>query len=92
MLQSVHPDTRLHSQTCESEERRATYTVQDREPCYIGPEDAKARGIKDGDLVRVFNDRGQLLAGAVISDNFPPALFVFKKGRGTVLQVRKLGP
>ena len=79
-LQSVHPDTRLHSQTCESEERRATYTVQDREPCYIGPEDARARGINDGDLVRVFNDRGQLLAGAVISDNFPPGIIRIQEG------------
>ena len=79
-LQSVHPDTRLHSQTCESEERRATYTVQGREPCYMGPEDAKARGIKDGDIVRVFNDRGQLLAGAVISDNFPPGIIRIQEG------------
>ncbi len=79
-LQSVHPDTRLHSQTCESEERRAVYTVQDREPCYMGPEDAAARGIKDGDLVRVFNDRGQLLAGAVVSDNFPPGIIRIQEG------------
>ena len=37
----------------------------------MGPDDARARGIKHGDLVRVFNDRGQLLAGAHVSDNFP---------------------
>ena len=79
-LQSVHPDTRLHSQTCESESRRAEYTVQGREPCYIGPQDAAARGIADGDLVRVYNDRGQLLAGAVISDNFPPGVIRIQEG------------
>ena len=79
-LQSVHPDTRLHSQTCESEERRAEYTVQGREPCYIGPQDAAARGIADGDLVRVYNDRGQLLAGAVISDNFPSGVIRIQEG------------
>ncbi|ELK3423898.1 trimethylamine-N-oxide reductase TorA, partial [Vibrio parahaemolyticus] len=62
-LQSCHPDKRLHSQMCESEEFRATYAVQGREPVYINPIDAKAKGIKDGDLVRVFNGRGQLLAG-----------------------------
>ncbi|EML7054190.1 trimethylamine-N-oxide reductase TorA, partial [Vibrio parahaemolyticus] len=61
-LQSCHPDKRLHSQMCESEEFRATYAVQGREPVYINPIDAKAKGIKDGDLVRVFNGRGQLLA------------------------------
>ncbi|GAL25661.1 trimethylamine-N-oxide reductase [Vibrio variabilis] len=30
-LQSCHPDKRLHSQMCESEEFRATYAVQGRE-------------------------------------------------------------
>ncbi|MEJ2762423.1 trimethylamine-N-oxide reductase TorA [Photobacterium sp. MCCC 1A19761] len=79
-LQSAHPDQRLHSQMCESEDYRATYTVQGREPVYIGPEDAKQRGIKDGDLVRVFNDRGQLLAGARISENFPPGVIRIHEG------------
>jgi len=79
-LQSVHPDKRLHSQMCESEEWRATYTVQGREPLFIGPEDADKRGIKDGDLVRVFNDRGQLLAGAVVSDNFPSGVIRLQEG------------
>lgn len=79
-LQSVHPDQRLHSQMCEADEYRATYTVQGREPVYISPSDAKARGIADGDLVRVFNDRGQLLAGARISDNFPPGVIRIHEG------------
>lgn len=79
-LQSVHPNTRLHSQTCESETRRAEYTVQGREPIYISPADAEKRGIKNGDLVRVYNDRGQLLAGAVISDNFPMNVVQIQEG------------
>jgi trimethylamine-N-oxide reductase (cytochrome c) len=79
-LQSVHPDKRLHSQLCESEELRATYAVQGREPIFISPQDARARGIRDGDLVRVFNDRGQLLAGAVISDDFPPGVVRIQEG------------
>ncbi|OED41978.1 trimethylamine N-oxide reductase I catalytic subunit [Endozoicomonas sp. (ex Bugula neritina AB1)] len=79
-LQSCHPDQRLHSQLCESEEYRATYTVQGREPLYISPEDAKARKINDGDLVRVFNDRGQLLAGARVSDRYPPGVIRIHEG------------
>lgn len=79
-LQSVHPDKRLHSQLCESEELRATYAVQGREPVFLSPEDAAARGIEDGDLVRVFNDRGQLLAGAVVSDDFPPGVVRIQEG------------
>ncbi len=34
----------------------------------IHPDDAAARGIADGDLVRVFNRRGELLAKARVSD------------------------
>ncbi|MBO2577118.1 trimethylamine-N-oxide reductase TorA [Shewanella algae] len=79
-LQSCHPDKRLHSQMCESKEYRETYTVQGREPVYINPEDARARGIKDGDLVRVFNGRGQLLAGAVVSGRFPKGVIRIHEG------------
>ena len=79
-LQSCHPDKRLHSQMCESKEYRETYTVNGREPIYISPVDAKARGIKDGDIVRVFNDRGQLLAGAVVSDRFPKGVVRIHEG------------
>jgi len=79
-LQSCHPDKRLHSQMCESEEFRSTYTVQGREPVYINPEDAKQKGIKNGDLVRVFNDRGQLLAGAVLSDSYARGVIRIEEG------------
>lgn len=79
-LQSCHPDKRLHSQMCESEAFRATYTVQGREPVYINPMDAKAKGIKAGDLVRVFNGRGQLLAGAVLSDSYPRGVIRIEEG------------
>ncbi|MCR9596404.1 trimethylamine-N-oxide reductase TorA [Vibrio alginolyticus] len=79
-LQSCHPDKRLHSQMCESEEFRATYAVQGREPVYINPADAKAKGIKDGDLVRVFNGRGQLLAGAVLTDSYPRGVIRIEEG------------
>ncbi|EJE8152377.1 trimethylamine-N-oxide reductase TorA [Vibrio alginolyticus] len=79
-LQSCHPDKRLHSQMCESEEFRSTYAVQGREPVYINPADAKAKGIKDGDLVRVFNGRGQLLAGAVLTDSYPRGVIRIEEG------------
>jgi trimethylamine-N-oxide reductase (cytochrome c) len=79
-LQSVHPDKRLHSQLCESEPLRETYAIAGREPVFIGPEDAAARGIQHGDLVRVFNDRGQLLAGAHVSDNFPRGVVRIQEG------------
>lgn len=79
-LQSCHPNKRLHSQMCDSTEFRETYTVKGREPIYINPEDAKKKGIVDGDLVRVYNDRGQLIAGAVLSTKFPPGVVRIYEG------------
>ena len=37
-------------------------------PVRIHPSDTAARGIASGDIVRLFNDRGARLAGAVVSD------------------------
>ncbi|WP_272939955.1 molybdopterin dinucleotide binding domain-containing protein, partial [Aeromonas veronii] len=79
-LQSCHPDKRLHSQLCSSDNYRATYTVQGREPVYMNPQDAKSRGLKDGDLVRVFNGRGQVLAGLVVSDDYAPGVVRIQEG------------
>ncbi|VTR35514.1 Trimethylamine-N-oxide reductase 2 precursor [Serratia fonticola] len=43
--------------------------VADREAILIHPEDAKSRNITNGDLVRAFNDRGQILVGAIVSED-----------------------
>ncbi|WP_395755986.1 trimethylamine-N-oxide reductase TorA [Edwardsiella ictaluri] len=79
-LQSVHPDFRLHSQLCESPTLRAHYSVGGREPVFISPQDAEARGIRNGDIVRVFNERGQVLAGAVLSDRYVPGVIRIHEG------------
>lgn len=34
----------------------------------IHPNDAKARGLKTGDVARVYNDRGEILAGVLVSE------------------------
>ncbi|MCB5195186.1 trimethylamine-N-oxide reductase TorA [Deefgea salmonis] len=79
-MQSVHPDKRLHSQMCDSEPMRATYAIQGREPLFMSPEDARQRGIKHGDLVRVFNDRGQALVGAHVSNDYPKGVVRLQEG------------
>jgi biotin/methionine sulfoxide reductase len=61
------PSTRLHSQLDGGSTSQAG-KVAGREAIRIHPLDAAARGIADGDVVRVFNDLGACLAGAVISD------------------------
>jgi biotin/methionine sulfoxide reductase len=65
-LVANQPATRLHSQL----DMGATSSgskVAGREPVRVHPVDAGARGIRTGDVVRVFNDRGSCLAGAVVS-------------------------
>ncbi len=61
------PATRLHSQLDFGAVSQAA-KVRGREPVRINPQDAAARGIRDGDIVRLFNGRGACLAGAVVSD------------------------
>ncbi|WP_298782861.1 molybdopterin guanine dinucleotide-containing S/N-oxide reductase [uncultured Campylobacter sp.] len=67
-LLSIHPYDRLHSQQSNTSNRKR-YAVADREPVLINTEDAKELGIKQGDLVRVFNARGEILAGANVSSD-----------------------
>ncbi|MFC1875592.1 molybdopterin-dependent oxidoreductase, partial [Chloroflexota bacterium] len=51
-------------------------------PVWISPEDADARGIKDGDIVRVFNERGGILAGAVVNERIIPGALRCEKAGG----------
>lgn len=66
-LISPHPKYRLHSQL-NNTWIRTLEEVNGREPIWMNSNDAKKRGIKNGDVVRIFNDRGQILGGAVVTD------------------------
>jgi biotin/methionine sulfoxide reductase len=66
-LVSDQPHNKLHSQLDFSALSLAD-KVQGREPVWIHPTDAAARGIYDGDVVQIFNDRGACLAGARVTD------------------------
>ena len=50
------------------------------EPIWLNPADAEARGIKAGDIVKLFNDRGTILLGARISERVIPGAVVVNKG------------
>jgi biotin/methionine sulfoxide reductase len=66
-LISNQPRTRLHSQFDPGRVSQAS-KIKGREPMVMHPADAAARGIADGDVVRVFNARGACLAGVMVSD------------------------
>ncbi|HGH4688892.1 molybdopterin guanine dinucleotide-containing S/N-oxide reductase [Enterobacter bugandensis] len=76
---SAHPAHRLHSQLNYTS-LREQYAVAGREPITLNTLDAKARGIADGDVVRVWNQRGQVLAGAVVSDGIKPGVICIHQG------------
>ncbi len=78
-LLSNQPRTRLHSQMdCGKVSREAK--IAGREAIRMNPADAGARGIIDGQVVRVFNDRGQCLAGAVITEALRPGVVELATG------------
>lgn len=76
---SAHPTDRLHSQLSNTS-LRDKYAVNGREPIWINPKDASKKGIKDGDIVRVFNKRGQVLAGALLTDNIREGVVKLNEG------------
>ena len=78
-LLTAHPAHRLHSQLNYASLRKE-YAIANREPVTIHPDDAKARGIAEGDLVRVWNARGQVLVGAHISDGIKPGIICIHEG------------
>ena len=77
---SPHPYMRLHSQMANAEPLRKTYAVQTREPLLINTQDAKKRGIRDGDLVELYNERGALVVGALVSDRIMPGVVSIYEG------------
>jgi len=50
------------------------------EPITMNPKDAAERGLVDGDLARVFNDRGSVLCGVVTSIDIRPRVVMLQEG------------
>ena len=67
LLIANQPSTRLHSQL-DFGGHSLAQKRHGREVARVNPGDAAARGIVDGDVIRLFNDRGACLAAASLSD------------------------
>jgi trimethylamine-N-oxide reductase (cytochrome c) len=52
------------------------------EPLIINPADAAARGIENGDIVRIYNERGGILGGALVAERAVLGAVVMDKGGG----------
>jgi biotin/methionine sulfoxide reductase len=78
-LVANQPRSRLHSQLDVGAHSQSV-KVAGREPVRIHPSDAEVRGLRDGDLVRIFNDRGACLAGLSVDDAVRPGVIQLSTG------------
>jgi len=78
-LVSNQPKTRLHSQLDHGRTSRNA-KIKDREPMRMHPADARQRGIVEGDVVRIFNDRGACLAGVQFAKAVRPGVIELATG------------
>lgn len=78
-LLTPQPEGRLHSQFDAAEASRAGKR-QGREQILLNPSDGAARGIATGDVVRVFNGRGALIAVAMLDEALIEGVAVLPTG------------
>lgn len=76
---SPHSKYRLHSQL-NNTYIRGLYEISGREPLLLNPKEAQKRGLKQGDIIRVFNDRGEILAGLHITNEVIEGVAVMCEG------------
>jgi len=76
---SPHVRWRTHSEHDDISWTREIHTCKVRasdgyqyEPIWIHPVDAAKRGIKDGDIVAMYNERGTVLGGAYVTERIMP--------------------
>jgi molybdopterin guanine dinucleotide-containing S/N-oxide reductase-like protein len=87
LVMSNHGRWRVHAQCDDIPWTKEAVTGKVRgfdgylyEPCWIHPTDAGARGIKNGDIVRVYNERGSVLCGALVWERIMPGVISIDHG------------
>lgn len=78
-LLTPHPERRLHSQL-DNTSLSVKYKVDKREPALINKGDASKLGIKHGDLVEVYNDRGSIVSCAFLTDDIVSGVVAVAEG------------
>ena len=75
LIVSNHPRWRLHANLDDNCWLREIPTCKVQgpdgymyEPVWINPKDAAEKGIENGDVVKIFNDRGWVLGGAIVTE------------------------
>jgi len=87
LLMSNHGRWRVHSQCDDITWTREAPTCKVKgpdgymyEPCWIHPSEAEKRDIRDGDIVKIFNERGIVLAGAYVTERIRPGVAYIDHG------------
>ena len=87
LLMSNHPRWRLHAQCDDITWIREIPTAKVLgvdgymyEPLWINSVDAEKRGIKNGDIIEIFNERGAVLGGAYITERIRPGVAYIDHG------------
>jgi anaerobic selenocysteine-containing dehydrogenase len=89
LLMSNHGHWRVHSQCDDISWTRECPTCKVKgpdgymyEPLWINPQTAENRGIRNGDIVKVFNERGAVLGGAYVTERLMPGVVYMDHGSG----------
>jgi len=89
LMVSNHPRWGVHSQHEDVTWLREIKTCKVKGPdgylyhtVWIHPTDAEARGIEDGDVVKIYNDRGGILTGAYVTERIMPGVINSDHGAG----------
>jgi len=78
-LAMVTPKTHLFLNSTFANQARQ-HSAQPSPEVVLHPEDAAARGVEDGAVVRVFNERGEFACAARVSDDARPGVLVAPMG------------
>jgi molybdopterin guanine dinucleotide-containing S/N-oxide reductase-like protein len=87
LIVSNHPRWRVHSQHDDMTWLREISTCKVKgpdgyyyEPLWIHPTDAERRGIRNGDVVCIFNERGGVLGGSYVTERIMPGVVYMDHG------------
>jgi len=78
-LVSNQPTTQLHSQYDHGVTAR-NHKIKERQRARMNPNDAVARDISEGDVIRIYNQRGACLAGVELTDKVRPSVIELPTG------------
>jgi anaerobic selenocysteine-containing dehydrogenase len=87
LMMSNHGRWRHHAQCDDISWTREIPTCKVRgldgymyEPVWLNPQEASKRGVKDGDIVKVFNERGAVLGGVCVTERLMPQVAYMDHG------------